>query len=220
MIIEVLHAGASNTEKDSQKMKETTQPETILKTELPPHVMDVDVGKLKSKSKNDVEVVVLGVGSILDSEVSRCQLSLALLLNDQYNCIEKIAIYDPVLSPMECSVLTTLGCTPIVQDEKGRRPADSPTLFYMPHCGASLYNNLVEVNSNPWYLSWVCILGNSFQKYQDSWSVFPKPKHQRPDCLLEVQKHVIEHAVDSASFPLLSAFNDMSWHLFPLESTL
>lgn len=170
-----------------------------------------------TKSSSLVEVVVLGVGSLLDSEVSRCQMSLALLLKDRFSCIGNILAYDPVLSAMECAFLTNLGCTPIVQDDKGRRRADSPTLFYMPHCGASLYNSVLEANVEPWCVGWISILGNSFQKYQDSWSVFPKPKHARPDCLLGLQEHVTEHSVNAASFPCVSAFNDMSWHLFPVD---
>lgn len=181
------------------------------------HAGETRAGK---KLPTVVELVVLGVGSILDSEVSRCQMCLALLLKDRFSCIGNVLVYDPVLSEMECSFLTDLGCTPIVRDEKGRRRAHTPTLFYMPHCGASLYNNLLEENLDPWCLGWVSILGNSFQKYQDSWSVFPKPKHARPDCLLGMQKHVTEHPVNAASFPCLSAFNDMSWHLFPIDKIL
>jgi hypothetical protein len=164
-----------------------------------------------------VEIVVLGIGSILDSEVSRCQMALALLMKERFSCIGEILVYDPVLSAVECGFLTNLGCTPIVRDEEGRRRGSGPTLFYMPHCGASLYNSVLEENLDPWRLGWISILGNSFQRYQDSWSVFPKPKHARPDCLLGIQPHVTEHPVNAASFPCLSAFNDMSWHLFPTD---
>ncbi|KAG0617167.1 hypothetical protein M758_5G169500 [Ceratodon purpureus] len=173
-----------------------------------------------TQSHTTVELVVLGVGSILESEVSRCQMSLALLLKEHFPCIGDILVYDPVLSAMECGFLIKLGCTPIVRDEKGRRRAYCPTLFYMPHCGASLYNNVLEENQDPWCLGWISILGNSFLRYQDSWGVFPKPKHARPDCLLGMQPHVTEHPVNAASFPCVSAFNDMSWHLFPVKKIL
>jgi hypothetical protein len=167
-----------------------------------------------------VELVVLGVGSIRSSEVSRCQMALALLLKDRFASIGKVLVYDPVLSAMERRFLTALGCTAIGRDDKGRRAwrAAAPTLFYMPHCGAALYNSLLHENLDPWRLGWVSILGNSFQRYQDSWSVSPQPKHARPDCLLAMQKHATEHSVNAASFPCLSAFNDMSWHLFPIKN--
>jgi hypothetical protein len=45
-----------------------------------------------------VEVVVLGVGSILDSEVSRCQMGLALVMKERFSCIGKILVHDLVLS--------------------------------------------------------------------------------------------------------------------------
>lgn len=178
------------------------------------HVVDM---KPAPSSPTVVELVVLGVGSILDSEVSRCQMSLALLLKNQFACIGDLFVFDPVLSAMEYGFLSSLGCTPILRDEKGRRRAYSPTLFYMPHCGAALYNNLLEANMDPWCLGWISILGNSFRKYQDSWEVVQKPMHARPDCLLGLQKYVTEHSVNAALFPCVSAFNDMSWHLFPIK---
>jgi hypothetical protein len=80
-----------------------------------------------------------------------------------------------------------------------------------------LYNDVLLANLEPWScLSQVLVLGNSFHKYQERWSVFPQPMSPRPDCLLELQKkHVKEYIVDPVNFPLASAFNDMSWHFFP-----
>lgn len=165
-----------------------------------------------------IDLVVFGVGSIADSEVSRCQIALAMLLKQKYESLfNKVLVYDPVLSDLEFRVLTTLGCAPICHDENGSRRVHVPTVFYMPHCEVGLYNNVLLANLEPWScLSQVLILGNSFHKYQERWSVFPQPMSPRPDCLLELQKkHVKEYIVDPVNFPLGSAFNDMSWHFFP-----
>ncbi|CAK9212016.1 unnamed protein product [Sphagnum jensenii] len=165
-----------------------------------------------------IDLVVFGVGSIADSEVSRCQIALAMLLKQKYESLfNKVLVYDPVLSDLEFRVLTTLGCAPICHDENGSRRVHVPTVFYMPHCEVGLYNNVLLANLEPWScLSQVLVLGNSFHKYQERWSVFPQPMSPRPDCLLELQKkHVKEYIVDPVNFPLGSAFNDMSWHFFP-----
>lgn len=181
---------------------------------------DQETGSAAESPEKAVELVVLGVGSIADSEVSRCQISLALLLKKIFSSIKEVLVYDPVLSTMECSTLTTLGCTPISQDEEGRRRAHMPTIFYMPHCGIGLYNNLLQENADPWCLGWVSVLGNSFEKYHDAWSRSPKDSGPQPDTLLKLQRHSKEYSVDPVSFPLMSAFNDMSWHLFPFEKLL
>ena len=44
-----------------------------------------------------------------------------------------------------------------------------PTVFYMPHCGKALYNNLLWANWQPELLSLLTIVGNSFQHMLDRW---------------------------------------------------
>jgi hypothetical protein len=47
-----------------------------------------------------------------------------------------------------------------------RHRADEPTLFYMPHYEASLYNAFFAVNWEPsLLLRHVCVLGNNFHNY-------------------------------------------------------
>ena len=53
----------------------------------------------------------------------------------------------------------------LAQNEHGRRIAAAPTLFYLPHCEASLCCNILEANAS--WLERVAILGNSFTLYQD-----------------------------------------------------
>jgi hypothetical protein len=170
-----------------------------------------------NRKTKGIDMVVFGVGSIAGSEVSRSQIALAMLLKHNFESFfNKILVYDPVLSDSECRVLTTLGCAPMFHDENGSMRAQVPTIFYMPHCEVGLYNNVLLANREPGScLSQLLVLGNSFHKYEEQWSVFPQPKSARPDCLLELQKHVKEYIVDPVNFPLASAFNDMSWHFFP-----
>ena len=45
------------------------------------------------------------------------------------------------------------------------------TLFYMPHCGKALYNNLLWANWTPELLTNLLIIGNSFQHVCDRYDL-------------------------------------------------
>ena len=51
------------------------------------------------------------------------------------------------------------------RDKRCRRKVERKTLFYMPHCGKSLYNNILKSNWNEEDLKRTIILGNSFDSY-------------------------------------------------------
>lgn len=97
-------------------------------------------------------------------------------------------VYDPLLSSEEKAALNELGCTNIEQNEVifrvyeyihtftlisemyvqlCRRRVQTYTLFYMPHCGQAMYNNLLWANWSPHNLSKVALIGNSFQSYME-----------------------------------------------------
>ena len=56
----------------------------------------------------------------------------------------------------------------IAQNQNGQRIATAPTLFYLPHCEASLCCNILEANAS--CLERVAILGNSFRLYHDRYN--------------------------------------------------
>ncbi|GAB2212669.1 hypothetical protein Droror1_Dr00020649 [Drosera rotundifolia] len=60
--------------------------------------------------------------------------------------IGNIEVFDPILSATESRVRESFGCSVIKINEQGRRRAVKPTLSFMPHCEAFLYENLLEVN--------------------------------------------------------------------------
>ena len=94
-------------------------------------------------------------------------------------------IYDPVLSSTEETALEELGFTYIHHNEVHvvaylhagsvnltisthqlcRRRAEVPMLFYMPHCGRAMYNNLLWANWSPQLLAKMALIGNSFHSY-------------------------------------------------------
>jgi hypothetical protein len=49
--------------------------------------------------------------------------------------------------------------------QDGKRRARVGTLFYMPRCGALLYNNVLWANWGGADLGHVAVLGNSFEAY-------------------------------------------------------
>lgn len=46
----------------------------------------------------------------------------------------RLYVFDPMLSDLEKAVATSLGIAVIAENEEGKREADGPTLFFMPHC--------------------------------------------------------------------------------------
>lgn len=171
-----------------------------------------NASKVDHNLQVQVDVVVYGLGQISWNAKSQCQLALVLLLKEYYDCIGKIYIYDPKLSTLEYDVMTNLGCTRIEWNEECRRRVHKPTIFFMPHCYPWLMNNVVEQNINPWSLGWIAILGNSFQSWNNLFTITIRCKlfgH-----LEAMQKHCIEYVLPQTSLSQQN-FGETSWHLFP-----
>ncbi|KAI6675971.1 hypothetical protein NL676_036767 [Syzygium grande] len=118
-------------------------------------------------SESEMQVVVYGIGSIDSYETPRLQLSLLLLMKRKFSWMGGIEVFDPILSATESQVLHALGCSVLSVNEQGRRCALKPTLFYMPHCEAELYDNLLHANQEAATLKNVVLLGNSFETYEE-----------------------------------------------------
>uniref|UniRef100_A0A6J0PQG5 Uncharacterized protein LOC105056028 n=1 Tax=Elaeis guineensis var. tenera TaxID=51953 RepID=A0A6J0PQG5_ELAGV len=117
-------------------------------------------------SGREFQMVVYGIGSIESYDPPRLQFALAVLLRREFGpAVASVDVFDPVLSATECAVVRALGCTVVPMDEQGRREATVPTLFYMPHCEAALYDALLEANWRPSMLNRMVVLGNSFAAY-------------------------------------------------------
>ncbi|KAE8711957.1 Protein SENSITIVITY TO RED LIGHT REDUCED 1 [Hibiscus syriacus] len=117
-------------------------------------------------SELKLQMVIYGIGSIESHETPRLQLSLALLIKRKFSWIRDIEVFDHVLSATESRVLEALGCSILSVNEQGRREAKKPTLFFMPHCEAELYNNLLQANWGVDALNRVALFGNSFETYE------------------------------------------------------
>ncbi|KAM3359873.1 protein SENSITIVITY TO RED LIGHT REDUCED 1 [Capsicum galapagoense] len=169
-------------------------------------------------SEGKMQMVIYGIGSIESFEPPRLQLSLAILMKRMFSWIGEVEVFDPVISLAESRVLTALGCSVLTINEQGRRQALTPMMFFMPHCEAELYDNLLEANWCPDLLDNITLFGNSFEAYEQHLSVCKNlsladsRKH-----ILAVRKFVKELAIDSSSDDYFRAFHGSSWHFFKLD---
>lgn len=151
------------------------------------------------------DLVCYGVGNFASKVEPRWQLASIEALRELLS-IENTYYYDPCTSPFELEVLTELKINVLSENEQGSRPVTEATLFYMPHCPQSLYNNLLLAN---WKtidsLQNVFILGNSLHAYADRQigtlakgieAMLPFIKERE----LLYSKHDLEHSYFQSSF--------------------
>uniref|UniRef100_A0A8C5L4E9 SRR1 domain containing n=1 Tax=Jaculus jaculus TaxID=51337 RepID=A0A8C5L4E9_JACJA len=116
-----------------------------------------------------VKCVCYGIGNFASCGIARTQLAFLLLLLGKCGVPRShCCVYDPVLSPAETEVLAALGVTVLGENEEGKRSVRGErTVFYMPHCGTALYNNLLWSNWSVDALSRILIVGNSFRGLEE-----------------------------------------------------
>lgn len=173
-------------------------------------------------SESKMQMVIYGIGSIESYEPPRLQLSLAILLKRNFTWIGDIEVFDPILSAIESQVLEALGCSVLSVNEKGQRLALKPTMFFMPHCEAELYDNLLLANWGVELLNHVVLFGNSFETYElhvsefKNSTVVDSARH-----ILGIRQFTKEFRIKIAQDDYFSAFHDSSWHFFdPVLETL
>ncbi|XP_051123022.1 protein SENSITIVITY TO RED LIGHT REDUCED 1 isoform X2 [Andrographis paniculata] len=166
-------------------------------------------------SEKKMTMVIYGLGSIERCEHSRIQLSLAMLLKKKFNWIGEIEVFDPKISLTELKVLTSLGCTVLTVNEQARRQVLKPTMFFMPHCDAYLYDNLLEANWRVDQLKNLILLGNSFLHYEQHVVLFRNQETPSD------RKHIIaavrfanEVRIETSNDEFYGAFSSSCWHFF------
>lgn len=166
-------------------------------------------------SDSKMQMVIYGVGSIESYEPPRLQLSLAILMKRKFSWIGDIEVFDPVLSATECEVLEALGCSVLSVNEQGQRRALKPTMFFMPHCEAELYDNLLHANWQVEQLNRVVLFGNSFETYEQHVSEFKNsPIIGSAHHILAIRRFTKEFKIKTVSDYYFAPFHDSSWHFF------
>lgn len=107
--------------------------------------------------------------------------------------------------------------------EENRLVASVPTLYFLAHCGAALTERLLAANGAAGTLHNVVLVGNSLSRVADT------AKHclgQRSEGAVPTVDAVVndEHSrwvleethLPEFGFPVVSAFNDFSLHVFHL----
>jgi hypothetical protein len=172
-------------------------------------------------SETKMQMVIYGIGSIELYEPPRLQLSIAMLMKRDFNWIGNIEVFDPILSATESRILEALGCTVMSINEHGKREALKPTMFFMPHCEAELYINLLQANWKPNLLKNMVLFGNSFEAYEEHFalckytSILNSIGH-----ILAARSFTSEFKIETISDDYYKAFHDSSWHFFsPVHET-
>lgn len=116
-----------------------------------------------------LKCVCYGLGNFSTCVIARHQLAFLRLFLEKYQIPPSHCyVYDPLFSPCEIEALQALGLTILSENEEGKRSVSGElTLFYMPHCGTALYNNLLWRNWSPDALCQMLIIGNSFRGLED-----------------------------------------------------
>jgi hypothetical protein len=156
---------------------------------------------------------LLGVGRFESSPAALLQLALAALLRrDLLPDSATADLLDPVLGFSVPSL-----------NDGDRRRVEEPTLFYMPHCEASLYDALLAANwESPTQLRRVCVLGNSFRWYAIQAEENRAGPAAKAAHVLAAERFAWEERVDEAKELdggdwFARAFNETGWHFFEVE---
>lgn len=153
-------------------------------------------------------IVCYGLGQLSCSRIARYQAALLLVFKGHYKAFTEI--YDPVFSAVDVEVLKELGIEVLKRNEEGKRKVGRVTLFFLPHCGKELYNNLLWANWSASSIPFCVIVGNSFRSIVQN----------VPTRLMRQHYRYIYHAKDMfKELPLESLvedgdiFNEVNMHI-------
>ncbi|POM67626.1 Protein Kinase [Phytophthora palmivora] len=163
----------------------------------------------------------LGFLVALREALDEGQMAVETNADEKSDTIQHIAeIFDPAMNKSDAAIAKHFQLTVIQENEHGRRRVESNTVFFMPHCGKTLYQNVVASNWGPEIKSLV-IIGNSFSAYGDR--VLASQERQEL-LLVNVLPYLKEVPLpcgvskthdDFTRYE--AAFNDLSVHIFPSE---
>jgi len=122
-------------------------------------------------------------------------------------------VYDPILCVTEQQALQAMGCEILPTNQDGNFAArkERPTLFYMPHCEAELYNNVLVANWGP-ALGQICILGNSLRSYAER---LPLTRWETNMTAVARSLPYLEEFPVQNTYKPADVFNDTGFHVWP-----
>ncbi|KDO32270.1 hypothetical protein SPRG_02749 [Saprolegnia parasitica CBS 223.65] len=168
-----------------------------------------------------LQLVAYGVGSFAHGPSGNAiyQLACASLLREFLATHEALAeafIYDPIMTEDDNEVAAAMDLAVLETNEQGQRTAQTRTLFFMPHCGKQLYQNVLLSNWRS--LEKVYVLGNSFAAYDDRLLVKAERAKSIFSALVPYTTEVALGPCDKKTVrdhvEYDAAFNDTSLHVF------
>ena len=178
--------------------------------------LTIQTSLLERSGMTDVGIVCYGLGKISSCPIARYQFSLLLLMTSDLNVGPiKCHVYDPVFNDTDKELVVINGFSLIPFNEEGCRPVDSPTIFYMPHCGKLLYDNVLRANWSCNRLSKVIIIGNKFNHYRER--IVRSQLEREAPCIDRVLRYMTERALPTC-FRHNDVFNDLAIHSFTVPA--
>ncbi|KAG1705156.1 hypothetical protein DVH05_004091 [Phytophthora capsici] len=194
--------------------------------------VDVESSRFNTEegTESRLTLVGYGIGSFCASSNAVHQLGFMVALRealsegktDNVEVADEIEaeIFDPAMNKSDAAIAEHFQLEVIQENEHGRRRVASNTVFFMPHCGKTLYENVLACNWGP-AIKKIIIIGNSFSAYGDR---VLASKERLKLVLVGVLPYLEEVAL-SCGVPKThedfgryeAAFNDLSVHLFPSE---
>lgn len=118
----------------------------------------------KFKEKDIKTVYCIGIGDPCRNLAARYQISFILKIAKSLS-IEKLIFYDPCTCNDCLPVLSKMGFSNLTDDSNGKYISEQNTAFYLPHCPAFLYHNLLATNLSIDHFPNLLIIGNSFEEH-------------------------------------------------------
>ncbi|XP_019282051.1 SRR1-like protein [Panthera pardus] len=163
-----------------------------------------------------LKCVCYGLGNFATCVMARNQLTFLLLFLEKCQIPRRHCwVYDPVFSQLEIAVLNSLGVIVLSENEEGRRSVwGEPTVFYMPHCGTALYNNVLWSNWSVDALSKMVVIGNSFRGLEER--LLARILQKNYPYVAKVMQGLEELGLPETP-QYADVFNDTSVHWFPVQ---
>ncbi len=144
-----------------------------------------------------------GLGSLENNINTRYQFALLLLIVEELKAcgcvVDSVEVYDPIFTNLDKALISKFNLKISNENDEARFCInnDGCSLFYMPHCGKALYNNLLYANWSYRALNSLCLIGNSFNtinSLEDSLSSKYKYLFASLTCASEIRlKNDCEH---------------------------
>jgi hypothetical protein len=157
-------------------------------------------------------LICLGLGHFSDCAISRYQLALSLLLQQELN-VELAEYYDPVFTQEEQNLLQHYNCTVLTKNLEGKYLTNTKgvTIFYLPHCPKQISNNILWKNWSKDSLKRTVFISNSFTNILTTTPL--RLLEKTANYIIQIQDFTTEIELPN-NFKFTDIFNDTSIHIF------